>query len=97
METAEKPRGGSVYGGKRDQARAIGEDDRAGVDLVRTGFDVEVKEEVLHFEGDFAGLAAGGGDDEDEGVWLRDESMRDEDGSEGRFSPLAVAVEGHEF
>ena len=37
-------------------------------------------------------MASGGGDDEDEGVGLSEEPVSDEDGGEGGFSPLAVAV-----
>ena len=56
-----------------------------------------MEEEVLDLEEGFTGLAAGGGDDEDESAGLGEESVGDEDGGESGFSPLAVAVEGDAF
>ena len=55
---------------------------------------MENSEESGDFAESFAGLAAGGGDDEDGDSGVGDEAVDGEDGGDGRFSPLAVAIEG---
>ena len=68
-----------------------------GVDPVGAEGNVKGVEKVEDFEESFAGLASGGGDDEDEGVGLGEEAVGHEYGGYCAFSPLSVAVEGGAF
>ena len=76
-------RRGSGWAGRWIGGCAVGPERRIN-DVVEEGLDLQVS---------LAGLAAGGGDDEDEGFGTGVESVDDENGRDGAFAPLAIAVE----
>lgn len=87
--------GGTVNGGKGDDAGAVGELEGVRIDAVWPELEVERDEEPFDFAECFTGLPAGGGDDEDGDSGMGVEAMGDEDGGDGGFAPLAVTVESN--
>ena len=78
--------------GEADDAGAVGEAEGDLVDAVTFGAEAEAAEEQGGFVDEFAGLAGGGADDEDEAFGVVPGGEDGAGGGDGGLSPLAGAV-----